>query len=157
MRSDDKKYSIDLIKSLFLQNGLNTKESYETEKYDLLLDDGRKIEIKNRRFTTNQFITYSSGDGFILEKIKYDFLIDNNGLYIYTMKLNNYNIVLIWDVKKINTNFLNITLQSKTDFSGCYKKNKQITYLSIKDCYIYIKIDRWICVKYEKLLKIIAK
>lgn len=158
MRSKDEIYSIELVKEFFHYIGKTTSESSEKyASYDLIvyndINDLRYIEVKNRRLTPEQFNKYAPY-GFLIEKLKYNFLKEHNGFYVNTINFGSFEVIISWYIGKggiVISDFENNILPSKTDFENSTTITKQVSYLPLDKAEIIIKDNCWIASNTEEL------
>ena len=78
MRSSEEIASLELVQALFMKSNISSKLSTgQYDKYDIITENNWRIEVKNRKLSKSDFIKYNNG-GFILEEIKYSYLIQFN-------------------------------------------------------------------------------
>lgn len=161
-RSTEEQKSIDSVKELFLQAGLKTIETTIYNRVDLINENGKKIEVKNRRFSRKEFLKYAEGGGFMMEKKKYDEIVKNNGYYCNTFIFGNLvndellEIILQWKLGTYGittTDFSAKSCPCTTDFSKTTNRNKEVCYMMIDSARIFIKKNNWKKISKEELYK----
>lgn len=164
MRTEIEKKSLSLVQSFLNWKGLSSEESQNKfQHYDLVTSNGIQIEVKARRFTTNQFLQYCK-QGFIIEEVKYDYLEQVNGRYINTFRLERngegFDLLVIWKIGNEGVQlkgFQDRVLPSNTDFTGAYDRTKSVNYLYLNDQRLYIKRSSWIEVTEQTLNTLLAQ
>lgn len=147
IRSKQEIYSLGLVKEYCRTKGKVAVESENIySPYDLLATpsnlskDGMYLEVKHRRLDKSLFLRYAP-EGFMIQRDKYNFLKDVNGVYVNTISLNDMDIILLWLIGErgvIIKDYSLTTLTSSTDFSGsdCIKS---VSYLPIEKAEIAIR------------------
>lgn len=137
MRTQREEESIERVQEA-LKNILNintTKKEYQYDGTDLSatgVTGVGLIEVKERLLNYPEFINYLN-EGLILEKKKYDELIENNGLYLNYFDFKFCQVILIWDARKIDLSTLKKKwCKQSTEFSNnkYVLKDVYYTYLS---------------------------
>ena len=132
MRTQREEESIERVQEA-LKNILNintTKKEYQYDGTDLSatgVTGVGLIEVKERLLNYPEFINYLN-EGLILEKKKYDELIENNGLYLNYFDFKFCQVILIWDARKIDLS----TLKKKWCKQSTEFENKKYV---LKDVY----------------------
>lgn len=147
MRTQREEKSIEKVQEA-LKDILNidtTKTEYQYDGTDLTatgLTGVGLIEVKERLLNYPEFINYLS-EGLILEKKKYDELIENNGLYLNYFDFRFCQVILIWNIQRIDKG----TLKSKwcrksTEVSSQKYVQKDVYYAYLYNtCVRLINID----------------
>lgn len=147
--------SLNLVKSLLLQlyPEVTIEESSNPyAHYDLLVNNGLYLEVKERFMTASNFKKYSA-EGMIFEKIKYDFLSIRSSRYINHFCINNVTFLMVWNIKNLDLVFNGMNCKATTDFDNNNYIEKSVTLLKPTDANIYIKSDNWELITYSELLK----
>lgn len=160
VRSSEEQKSLNSVKELFLQAGQTTKETQIYSGVDLINSNGKKIEVKNRRFSKREFMRYAESGGFMMEKKKYEELVINNGYYCNTFNFGNLindqimEIIVWWRIGTYGittTDFSIKSCPSTTDFNKKNNRNKEVCYMSINEAKIFIKKNKWCIISKEEL------
>ena len=159
MRTQREDKSIEIVQEA-LKDILNidtTKTEYQYDGIDLTatgLTGVGLIEVKERLLNYPEFINYLS-EGLILEEKKYNELIENNGLYLNYFDFKFCQVILIWNVQRIDKG----TLKSKwcrksTEFSSQKYVQKDVYYCYLANtCVRLININgEWERIDGDKLL-----
>ena len=152
MRTSNELSSLDMVKKLFLQYGIRTRLGDIYDHFDLITENNWLLEVKNRRLNYDQFIEYNKS-GFIMENIKYNYLINYNSRYINTFVINGLEFILNWNVKDIDSKSINMECKKTTDFNNNNYINKEIILLKAEDAKIYIwENDKYVVIDYHTLI-----
>jgi hypothetical protein len=89
------------------------------------------VELKCRR---------THYDELLLEKYKYDSLM-SLGCQIYYANYTPKGFVYIFDLNKVQVEWLSKTMPSTTDFENTNKKEKEVGFLNINQASLSIKVN----------------
>lgn len=162
---------VECISSFFIATGLtNNYNEFCGHDVDLTgktstVDYTAALEVKERNFTSTKLKKYSI-EGMMIEKIKYDHLMNQkNPMYANYIKQNRFQLILVWNMKKLTQlRQKNIECSKTTEFTNQEKVVKDSYLLSIEDCsLIYVKHNDcthempWHKINQRQLKKLIEK
>lgn len=131
MRSNREEITLDWVKEILALSGITatgTTEQYA--KHDLDCSNGGIIEVKERWLDKSKFWQYSE-QGFILEDIKYQYLLGKKSLYCNVFDFSDLKIALFWNVNQIESNISSLLCNATTIFSNNSYTNKQVHLVNI--------------------------
>jgi len=139
MRSNKETNSLNSVKDILALSGITATETInQYEHYDLDCSNDGIIEVKERWIDKTKFTQYSK-EGFILEDIKYQYLLGKKSLYCNLFDYSENKIALFWNVNNINSNITKMNCKSTTTFSNTSYTSKQIHLVNIDQCaYIFV-------------------
>jgi len=139
MRSNKELDSLNSVKDILALSGITATETEgQFDKHDLDCSNDGIIEVKERWIDKTKFTQYSK-EGFILEDIKYQYLLGKKSLYCNLFDYSENKIALFWNVNKINSNITKMNCKSTTTFSNTSYTSKQIHLVNIDQCaYIFV-------------------
>ena len=142
MRSSEEIASLELVQALFMKSNISSKLSTgQYDKYDIITENNWRIEVKNRKLSKSDFIKYNNG-GFILEEIKYSYLIQfNNSRYINVFHVNGLTFILNWKIKDVRPIINDLYCRKTTHFENTNRVRKSVIYLKAETALIYLYED----------------
>lgn len=146
MRGNREKESLKLVYNLLKQQlgDVVIKESQnEMAHYDIITYYNEipiYIEVKERYCDYDKFVHYSN-EGFILEDIKYNFLLGKHNRYVNVFRINGEIVIITWDINSLNNKSEDKTCKSTTDFANNDYKAKSVKLIKPNQGTIYILKD----------------
>jgi len=146
MRSNRETISLSWVKEILALNGLTATDTPDQyAKHDLNVSNNGIIEVKERWLDKSKFTKYSE-EGFILEDIKYKYLLGKKSLYCNLFDFTDIKIALFWDINQLhNINIVDMNCKATTSFSNNNYVSKPIHLVNINQCsniFIY-KDNEW--------------
>lgn len=139
MRSNKETTSLNWVKDILVLSGITATETMDQyAKHDLDCSNGGIIEVKERWLDKTKFREYSE-KGFILEDIKYQYLLGKKGLYCNLFDYSDLKIALFWNVNRIDNVTSNMSCKATTSFENNNYVNKQVHLVNIDQAeFIYL-------------------
>jgi len=148
MRSNKEAESLKIVSKLISQ--LNTGAIISETKdryahYDLYVETPKStskifVEVKERYCDAQKFLYYAS-QGFLLEQIKYDFLIGKPSRYINLFRFDGHTIIISWNINTLVTNTINKHCRATTDFDNNNQVSKRVNLITPEQGNVYILKD----------------
>lgn len=154
MRSNREEITLDWVKEILALSGItaiNTEDQYA--KHDLDCSNGGIIEVKERWLDKDKFNLYCNS-GFILEDIKYKYLLNKKSLYCNVFDFSDLKVALFWNVNLINSNISRLDCKATTSFENNNYISKQIHLVNINQtAFIFLyENGEWIRSNKETLI-----
>ena len=154
MRSNREEITLDWVKEILALSGITatgTTEQYT--KHDLDCSNGGIIEVKERWLDKTKFKEYSE-KGFILEDIKYQYLLGKKSLYCNVFDFSDIKVALFWNVNQIESNIRSLGCKATTSFENNNYISKQVHLVNINQtAFIYLyENGEWIRSNKENLI-----
>lgn len=139
MRSDKETTSLNWVKEILALSGISATETTDQyAKHDLDCSNEGIIEVKERWLDKTKFKEYSE-KGFILEDIKFQYLLGKKSLYCNLFDYSDLKIALFWNVNRIDSNISSLGCKATTTFDRGYYIKKQVHLVNIdQTSFIYL-------------------
>lgn len=154
MRSNREEITLDWVREILALGGITATETTEQyAKHDLDCSNGGIIEVKERWLDKTKFKEYSE-QGFILEDIKYQYLLGKKSLYCNVFDFSDLKIALFWNVNQIESKISSLLCNATTIFSNNSYTNKQVHLVNINQtAFIFLyENGEWIRSNKETLI-----
>lgn len=139
MRSNKETTSLNWVKDILALSGITATETTDQyAKHDLDCSNEGIIEVKERWLDKAKFKEYSE-KGFILEDIKFQYLLGKKSLYCNLFDYSDLKIALFWNVNQIDSNIHNLGCKATTTFDRGYYIKKQVHLVNIDQAeFVYL-------------------
>jgi len=154
MRSNREEITLDWVKEILALSGITaTATTDQYAKHDLDCSNGGIIEVKERWLDKSKFWQYGE-QGFILEDIKFQYLLGKKSLYCNVFDFSDLKIALFWNVNQIESSITSLGCKATTTFSNNFYMNKQVHLVNIdQTAFIYLcENGEWIRSNKETLI-----
>lgn len=150
MRSDKETTSLNWVKEILALSGITATETTDQyAKHDLDCSNEGIIEVKERWLDKAKFKEYSE-KGFILEDIKFQYLLGKKSLYCNLFDYSDLKIALFWNVNRIDNITSNMSCKATTSFNNNNYIKKQVHLVNIDQCVFIFLYENGEWIKADK-------